>query len=156
MKILVFADTHGKINSTLKIIQEQKKVDMIIHLGDLVRDAEEVEVATGIKTESVCGNNDVFSKEPYQKTLVLGQKKFLITHGHKEKVKQGLEELIREGQQSDVDAVLFGHTHKSHQEIINGILYFNPGSMTHPQDYPSYGIIEIKEGKLYHMICKLI
>ena len=45
------------------------------------------------------------------------------------------------------DIIVFGHSHKSMNEFVDGILFFNPGSATDlTAEYNSYGIIEINEG----------
>ncbi|NLB34120.1 MAG: hypothetical protein GX818_10250 [Tissierellia bacterium] len=39
---------------------------------------------------------------------------------------------------------MFGHTHKAMNEIIDNILFFNPGSTIFPKDgKASFGVIEI-------------
>ena len=44
-----------------------------------------------------------------------------------------------------VDVIVFGHTHSSQNEIKNGVLFFNPGSVTDKvfAKENSYGILEI-------------
>lgn len=154
MKVLVFSDTHGRIGSAIDIIKSQSSVDLIIHLGDLVKDAKDIQsVFTSIKVVYVPGNNDLFIAQESEKVIDVKGKKLLLTHGHKYRVKQGLAEIIKKGKELKVDGVLFGHTHKAYEEIIDNILYFNPGSLTFPYDIPSYGLIEVKEDKLYSMIC---
>ena len=155
MKILVLSDTHGKINFAVDMIKKQNP-DMIIHLGDLVRDAEDLlTVFKDIKMENVAGNNDFYIKMPSEKIIIIQNKKILLTHGHNYKIKHGLDDLIIKGQKEEVDIVLFGHTHRTYESIENNILYFNPGSLTLPYEKPSYGLIEIKNNKIYSMICNL-
>lgn len=154
MKILVFSDTHGKINSAINIIESHKNIDLIIHLGDLVRDAQDIEAIADTRVEYVAGNNDFYTNVPTEKIIEVGGKKLLLAHGHTYRVKHSLQLLMEEGQNNSVDAVLFGHTHKSHEEHIYNILYFNPGSLTYPEGYPSYGLIEIIDDKICSMICQ--
>ena len=44
-----------------------------------------------------------------------------------------------------VDAIIFGHTHTPKNEIINGTLFFNPGTITgkFPTQHKSIGILEV-------------
>ncbi|PIQ84899.1 MAG: hypothetical protein COV73_06465, partial [Candidatus Omnitrophica bacterium CG11_big_fil_rev_8_21_14_0_20_43_6] len=45
------------------------------------------------------------------------------------------------------DLIIFGHSHKSMNEKIGKILFFNPGSATDIfAAYNSYGIIELSQG----------
>lgn len=156
MKALVFSDTHGKINSAVKIIEMHKDVDLIIHLGDLVRDAEHLQsIFKDIRVECVSGNNDFYQNHPNEKIIEFDNKKLFLTHGHDYRVKYGFEDLFKKGRELKIDGVLFGHTHRAHEEIVDNILYFNPGSISLPLKTPSYGIIETRGNKLYSVICSL-
>jgi putative phosphoesterase len=53
---------------------------------------------------------------------------------------------------SNYNVVIFGHTHRPENEIVNGILFFNPGTTT-PIDnkftvVSSYGFLKISEDKI--------
>lgn len=154
MKIVVLSDTHGHINTAMSII-EQQKPDMIIHLGDLIRDARDLENMYGIRTEYIAGNNDFYDNAPLEKTLIIEGKKVLITHGHKYRVKYGLEDIAAKAQKEGVECVLFGHTHEPCECFDNNILLFNPGSLTLPRNKRSYGLLEIKNNNIYEMVCEL-
>ena len=41
MKILIFSDSHGDVD-IMRDIVEKEKPDMIIHLGDSIKDAEKL------------------------------------------------------------------------------------------------------------------
>ena len=156
MKALIFSDTHGKINSAIKIIEQHKQVDVIIHLGDLIKDARDIQsIFKDIKVEFIAGNNDLFSNVPNEKTINLGTKKVFIAHGHTYRVKYGLDEIIKKGNELGADGVLFGHTHCTYENIIENALYLNPGSLTFPCRGPSYGLIEVIDNKMYSMICNV-
>ena len=58
-RILVFSDTHGNISRCIETIDNIKDVDLVIHLGDTVRDAAELEkIYPDIEFKYVSGNND--------------------------------------------------------------------------------------------------
>ncbi len=155
MKIVVLSDTHGKINTAINII-EQQKPDMIIHLGDLVRDAIDLEnIFKEIKIEYVAGNNDFYTNAPYEKELNIENKKILIIHGHKYRVKYGIDDIILKAKNERLDSILFGHTHESYEYTKDGILYFNPGSLTLPRSNKTYGLLEVRNGNIYSMICNI-
>jgi putative phosphoesterase len=46
-----------------------------------------------------------------------------------------------------VDIVIFGHSHQPFNQMVKGILFFNPGSPTDEifAPYKSFGIIEIND-----------
>lgn len=52
-------------------------------------------------------------------------------------------------QEQGVDAALFGHTHKPTEQMHDGVILYNPGSLGEPRGRkPSVGIITIDEGAL--------
>lgn len=42
MELLVFSDTHQRINGCIDVIGQSGRVDAVLHAGDLVRDAEDL------------------------------------------------------------------------------------------------------------------
>lgn len=154
--ILVISDTHGKINNVCKILSQNKNIKSIIHLGDLVQDAEDIKYMYDIPVYCVAGNNDYYSKEEREKVIEIENKKFFITHGHNYDVKMGLNRLVEKAKLLGVDCVLFGHTHNSYSDYISNILVLNPGSISLPKGSgnPTYSIIEIQDNKLFSNIYK--
>ena len=77
---------------------------------------------------------------------IIEGKKFIITHGHLHNVKFNINKLKEFAKKNKADIVLYGHTHKAQNEIIDNVLFFNPGSTIFPEDgKASFGIIEISE-----------
>lgn len=146
MKVLVFSDSHGYTSKMINIIRDSKNVDLLIHLGDTVKDAEEIaEIFSSIRVEYVSGNNDWYSREPNEKLLILEGKKLLITHGNAYAVKNGYKRIIQRGVDLQVDAILFGHTHIAYEGLHDNILLVNPGSISLPVggQLPTYCILDI-------------
>lgn len=147
MKILVLSDTHGiVIDSIIKQIKIVNNIEMLVHCGDNYRDADKYAELLNIKeVYKVPGNCDYNAR--HKESVIIKEiegKSVLITHGHLYLVKRDLFKLKEYAIKSNVDIVLFGHTHKSHDEIDDNILYFNPGSTTLPMDgKSSFGIINI-------------
>ena len=69
----------------------------------------------------------------------------MICHGHKYNVKSGYLNIQMAALEKEVDAVMFGHTHRVFYDYHNGLFIFNPGSVGAPVfGVPaSYGIIYI-------------
>ena len=130
MKILVISDTHGQIMNAVKLL-ETKNFDYCIHLGDMVRDCEDLEsIFPRQKFIFVKGNNDPWTRDasfPDERTFTLGGKKFFICHGHKFHVKSSLALLKTTAMKKECDIVLFGHTHKDYIEE-DSLVVMNPGS----------------------------
>ena len=64
MKILIVSDTHRKDGNLYDVIEKEKPLDMLIHLGDA--EGSEYVIADwlneGCELVMVQGNNDFFSK----------------------------------------------------------------------------------------------
>lgn len=145
MKILVFSDTHGRINKCIKVIQSISEVDLIIHLGDVIQDVYDLQqIFPNIQLEYVLGNNDFFSKGPKEKILQLNNKKIYMTHGHIYRVKTEYDKIVNKALNLDADLLLFGHTHVPYKDIRKNMQILNPGSISIPNyGRPTYGIVEI-------------
>lgn len=150
VRILVFSDTHRRINKCIKYIDAIKKIDYIIHLGDTVRDAEEIKTLyQQIPIEYVPGNNDFFTRIEKEKIISLSNKRIYMTHGHLYRVKFEYDTIIKRGIDLKVDILLFGHTHTPYNAVHNKMYVLNPGSVTLPNyGNPSFGIIEIEKEKV--------
>ena len=154
----VVSDTHS-LNIPDQLIQDFKKVDLIIHAGDFGL-FEDYEFFQKLKeTRAVYGNVDdseLCQKLPAREIFQLGGVSIGIIHGYGARGSV-LEFVINEFKKDKVDAVIFGHSHKALNKKINGVLYFNPGS---PNDivsapYCSYGILKINKEKVVGKIIKV-
>lgn len=134
MKYLVLSDTHGEIDRALRVARHyEKEIEGVIHLGDYSRDAEILEEELGCEVISVKGNCDGDYSGDF-KVLDTPAGRILLTHGHGQKVKMSLINLIYRAQELDCSAALFGHTHVSLVSEEGGVLLVNPGSLTYPSD----------------------
>ena len=143
-RIVIFSDTHGHTEKCIKIL-DNLPCDLIIHLGDLVRDAEEIQsIFPHIPIKYVAGNNDFGGYAPYELIVEVEGIKMLLCHGH------GISEisLAKRAEQMGCTFALRGHTHISGISEINSVTILNPGSISRPRDggYGSYGVIEIENG----------
>jgi len=159
VKILVLSDTHGAVlESIVNPMKNEKNIDMMIHCGDKFKDAEKIAELLGIKNiYRVVGNCDYdMQNESTILEIEIEGKHVLITHGHLQNVKDGLEYLKELAEEKCADIVLFGHTHISHEEMDNNVLYFNPGSTILPKiGKASYGVIEILSNKIISKIIRI-
>ncbi len=144
MKIFVLSDTHGEISAAVRLIKKEKP-DQVIHLGDCIRDAEEL--AQRFPTLPVCavpGNNDWFTDEAKEKTVFLGGHKVFLCHGHTTGVRGSTALQVKKAAELGCTISLFGHTHSPYSEMECGIWLFNPGSLTYGD---TYGIITLQPGE---------
>lgn len=155
MKILVVSDTHRHIQNVLRLMSDFTDVNRIVHLGDMVGDAEDISsIYPHIPVDYIAGNCDFYETDVLkEKVLNLCGKKILITHGHLYDVKRGYDKIMITGLEKNVDAVLFGHTHVPYIGHCKDVILMNPGSISEPRTgrSPSYGLLEIDEKLMIHV-----
>ncbi len=148
-RILVLSDTHRKVSSAVQITALMHP-DAIIHLGDLVEDAHELQACfPDIPVYMVRGNNDFIPMDCEHIFTLFGVRLF-CAHGHTIHPDRGLQRAKEENCQ----AFLWGHTHRGQCTLKDGILLLNPGSLTLPRDgIFSFGIIEIDDNGVHGCVC---
>ena len=129
---------------------DRHQPQQVIHLGDMIGDAEEV--AGHYPKLPFClvpGNCDGwFQTVPLKKQITLEGKSILLSHGHRWGVKSGYDMAIADARAVGADILLFGHTHVPLcQQLEDGLWMMNPGPAR-----SSYGMIEIEDG---HIFCAL-
>jgi len=145
MRIAVLADTHVHMLEHLpkKIIDAIATVDLIIHAGDFtdVQVLKELKRLGGVK--AVQGNMDSVELKtvlPVKEIVEIENKRIGITHGSGSP--WGIEGRVRKMFESDrIDIIVYGHSHRSQNKVIDDILFFNPGKAT-----DSFGILTIDGG----------
>lgn len=152
MKILVFSDTHGSIARACEIVEKTKDVDLLVHLGDVVPDAQRLQERTGITCVSVKGNMDgAMRSEDSRAFLDTEYGRIWLTHGHCDGAGfRDYERMAQTCRALACRAVIFGHTHVALNDEIDGIRLMNPGSLTRPRDgsHGSYAIVRTSSDRL--------
>jgi putative phosphoesterase len=155
MKLAVVGDTHGKIE---KIIKELRlvKPNYLCFTGDYYQDGKKIAKELKLPLFGVTGNCDHSIRGNAEKTVEIEGHKFLIVHGHQYGVKRNLNRLYYRGQELGVNAVLFGHTHVSCCELIEGMWLINPGSPAYPRaGRGSYAVIRAEKLSLEPIILNI-
>ena len=118
MRLAILSDTHGLLRP--EVAELLKSADAILHGGDINRQSIVDQLRQYAPLYVVRGNNDKEWAEaiPHDLTVTLGGVTFCVVHNRKE-VPADL---------SEVDAVVFGHSHKYAEEERDGRLWLNPGS----------------------------
>ena len=146
MKILVLSDSHGNIDNIARCV-ELVQPRHVLHLGDCIRDAEELQRRfPDLPMVMVPGNCDWGRSEQGEILLELGGARILMMHGHTRSVKHTTMNARYAAQESSADILLFGHTHYSMVDYDGTLYLMNPGSVG---DYhaPTYGVITIENGR---------
>lgn len=149
-RILVFSDSHASTGRMHRIIRDMKDVDGVIHLGDINRDIQFLEDNfPEIPIYGIQGNNDHTGLYPDEKLLTIDGKKIFITHGHGYLSGFDPSRMKSLPATQEAELILYGHTHVAEVEHFDGKILANPGSISRPRTgAPSYGVIEIENGKL--------
>ena len=145
MNILVLSDSHGNISNMEEAV-EREKPDMILHLGDCVRDAQRLEERyPDIPLLGVPGNCDYGGLDQPERLTELGGVRILMMHGHTRRVKSGPMAAIYAARECGADILLFGHTHVPLVDYDGALWVMNPGAAG---DYtrPTCGLLTIREG----------
>jgi uncharacterized protein len=147
MKALIVSDSHGLTDELLLIKnRHQDEVDIMIHCGD-----SELEVASK-QMESfiaVRGNCDFDSHYPNDCVTDLGSHKIFTTHGHLYNVKMSFIQVNYRAREVGASIVCFGHTHIAGAELVDGVLFINPGSIRLPRmrKEATYAILQVEDEK---------
>jgi uncharacterized protein len=147
MKVGVISDTHvPTITKALPpvIFDIFKDVDLILHAGDIVEMSVLEELSALAPVEAVAGNMDdeeARIRLPYKKIITLGKYKAGLIHG---KFKIDVQKEMIRKEFTDVDLIVYGHSHTPFWGKVNGIYYLNPGSPTDKR-YAPYNSVAVLE-----------
>jgi len=126
MTFLITSDVHGKLERLEKVIQKHHTIEHHLNAGDMVLNPHTYEKFHLI---TVKGNNDYGIDLPYIRILDLDGLKIMLTHGHLEYVKFGLDRLKLKAKLHEVNIVIFGHTHERYLMVEENIMFINPGAL---------------------------
>ncbi len=123
MKIGVISDTHNFFDP--KIPELFAGVDHILHAGDIGLPWVILELEQIAPVTAVLGNNDAGLSYKESELVNLSQRKFLVHHiVDTHRPSETVQRLVK---RERPDVVVFGHSHKPFNQVMNGALYFNPG-----------------------------
>ena len=129
MKLGVVSDTHNYFDPEIRRLFAG--VDHILHAGDIGLPWVILELESIAPVTAVLGNND--AGLPFKDTEVveLGGLKFLVHHIVDVHRPSGI--VTERVKQDEPDVIVFGHSHKPFDQVIDGRRYFNPGYAGKPR-----------------------
>lgn len=118
VKIGVISDTHGLLRE--EVLEILRDCDCIFHGGGINNQGVLDALGKIAPVYVVRGNNDREWAEqlPHDLTVRMEGRKIFMVHNRRE-----IENLPE-----DADIVIFGHSHKYFEQVIDGRLWLNPGS----------------------------
>ncbi len=141
MIVGVISDLHRVLSD--RAVSELEKCDIILCAGDVERESILMELDAIAPTIAVKGNCDypsLSSDVPFTASPRIGGVRFFMVH-RPEDIGTSAE---------DVQVVVHGHTHVPRNQLLDGILYINPGSATNPRggNKKTMARLTIEEGKV--------
>lgn len=129
MKIGLISDTHGFLDPRIERLFAG--VDHILHAGDIGPDLIIAQLEAIAPTTAVLGNNDSSPSFSLTRAVTLGTHQFLVHHiVTPHALETELQARIADEQPH---FVIFGHSHKPFNEVIDGIHFLNPGYAGKPR-----------------------
>ena len=127
-----------------------ERPDRVLHLGDCVPDAREIERQfPSLNVNYVRGNCDGPINVPDEMFPILDGKKVLMTHGHLQHVKSDYDVAIWNAREAHADILLFGHTHREYcEQMDDGLWVMNPGSCR-GWGSSTYGVIVVENSTVF-------
>ena len=146
MKVVVFSDAHGNKQAIKRIIEFNPDADYVISLGD---SECRHRFLLNLDIIAIKGNYPRDGGVAYESILENEGKRLFLVHGHKYGVVNDLEKLLNKGNSIGADLVLYGHTHIPKFNLVEKIIFLNPGSINSPRSKnpPSYLILNIERDK---------
>lgn len=136
----VISDTHGLLRP--EALEALRGVDHIVHAGDvggleIIRALERIAPVTFVE-----GNNDSSEGTDIMRAAI-GGLRVLLTH-ILPRPHAPDRRVVASLRAEPADVVIFGHSHLPHDEVIDGVRFFNPASAGPRRfDYPvAVGIID--------------
>ena len=155
MKIGIISDTHDHINNTNKAVEifNAKKVDLVIHTGDIISPFMAPKSFKNLKCplKMVYGNNDgdlLFLKQKFDEIGVSIEREFLkleldgknIIAFHT--VHTSIIDAMIKSQ--DFSIIIYGHTHQKEIKKVGKTLVINPGEACgYLSDEPTIAIADL-------------
>ncbi|MFT8322951.1 MAG: metallophosphoesterase [Bacillus sp. (in: firmicutes)] len=147
MKVLIVSDSHSLVEEVGELKARHKgEVDVFLHCGDSELPANE-KVMEGYAT--VRGNCDYDENYPNELVKEVNDTKIFITHGHLYGVKSSITKLSYRAKELGAQIACFGHSHFLGMEMVDNILFINPGSLRLPRGRmeKTYVILTIDQNK---------
>jgi hypothetical protein len=129
MLVGLISDTHDFLDPRIPSLF--MGVEHILHGGDIGRASILMALERLAPVTAVLGNTDAGLDVRETEVVQLGGLKFLLRHIVD--VREPHESLRRRIDSEAPDVVIFGHTHKPHDETIGATRYLNPGYAGKPR-----------------------
>lgn len=122
-ELLIISDSHGNDQFLNKVLTQESSAGLIAHLGDYYEDLDRHEKLIGkrkvYKVPGIFNPGYKNKKIPFFLKFKFGEATFLMLHN--------LEDLTRISDISEVNFILFGHSHQKKFYKYDKYYFLNPG-----------------------------
>ncbi|WP_273235547.1 metallophosphoesterase [Ileibacterium valens] len=134
-EIIIASDSHGRSDVLHQLQKAYPEADLFLHCGDLEDSPTKFPGWVFVR-----GNNDWEPDMPEDRVLKIMNHKIYVCHSHRLPYRDKDKALAVQALENGCDIAIYGHTHVSKIERVNGVLEINPGSLLFPRDGnpPSY------------------
>lgn len=146
IKAVIISDSHGQLENVETVLKKEGRLDMVIHLGDIVGQDDELRRMCDCPVIVVKGNCDFYSENAKEEVFSLENNKIFATHGHFYGVDFGIENLSYAAEARECNIAMYGHTHVPDIGYRGSVTIVNPGSVSRPRQTnrkPTYGLLTI-------------
>lgn len=159
---VICSDVHGSIITIKKVVNffQKNKFDKLIILGDLLYHGPRNDIPKGYNPKEVIkllnplkdkiimvkGNCEAEVDQMVLDFKIYNKKKISYC-GHNLHLEHGHHLDFQKNHYGLNDIVFYGHTHISNYQIINGITFINPGSITIPKENTKKSFIVLFSNK---------
>ena len=122
MRVAVISDTHGLLRPA--VADALRGAPLILHAGDVGKDAVLDALEDIAPTIAVRGNVDRTRRVgelPETRTVDIAGRRVHLVHD--------CNDIAVDPAEQGIDVVLSGHSHKYREEVLDGVLWLNPGSV---------------------------
>ena len=161
MRVVVVADTHVPDHAPAlpaPLVAALARADVILHAGDVTDAAVLEEMAGYAPVHAALGNNDRIAVRRWgaRESQIVEADGVRIGLVHDAGPRLGRGRRMRR-LFPQADLVVFGHSHIPLDVVEDGLRLFNPGSPTwkRRQPAPTYGILDVEDGRVHARIVPL-
>ena len=153
-RVIALSDSHemtDRLREALALAFDRGPVDVLAFLGDGLAEwnmvsNEYLKRKPGLLAYGVKGNNDWSRDTPAEQCFLVNGVRFFLCHGQQYRVKYGLDMLRDAAREREAQVALFGHTHRTCMEWLDGRLFLNPGAIcAYGPKAPCYADIRVED-----------
>ncbi len=122
MRVPVISDTHGLLRPA--VAESLRGAPFILHAGDVGKDAVLSDLEGIAPVVAIRGNVDRAGR-----VRALPETRTVEIHGRRVHLVHDRNDIAVDPAAEDIRIVVSGHSHKAREEVVDGVLWLNPGSV---------------------------